>query len=115
MLSISEKSFIPSWSARSCRVTSDAKAVAVEVFHIHLARTPGHVCGRKADDSAALLVLLIKEVNIFSENGHPHTGLPLRALTEKDFDIAASDTTKSRRIAPVPLLAEAQLVNVVVD
>src|SRR6266567_1862626 len=91
-----------------------AKTVTVRILHIHFPDAPGHIRRRLADGRATLLVFFMKRIHILHENGHPHARLSLPTFRQENFYLTARDTTEGRRVSPVPLLAETQLVDVVV-
>src|SRR5258708_39703964 len=95
-------------------MAAQAKAVAVGILNVHFTNAPGHIRWRLTNDRPALLVLLMKRVDVLDENGHPHARLPLPSFAQKNLDLAPRDATEGGRVTPVPFLAEAQLVDVVV-
>jgi hypothetical protein len=88
------------WPSRSCTFISRVP--------------PWHVGRRQANDRPALLVLLMERVDVVHENGHPGAGLSLPAFAEEDTDLSALNAAECRRSAPVPLLGESELVDVVI-
>jgi len=96
------------------RIAAHAKSMTVWILHIHFPYAPGHVGRRLANDRTSLFVVFVKSVYVLHEDRHPYAGLSLPPFAEKNLDLAARDTDEARRIAPVPLLGETQLVDVVV-
>jgi hypothetical protein len=56
----------------------------------------------------------MKCVHILRENRHPHSWLPSRSFTKKNLDLLPGNTTKCRRIVPVPFLRKTQAFDAVV-
>jgi hypothetical protein len=81
---------------------AEPDGVAVRVFHVELAHSPGLV-GRGHHDAGALRShLLVERVRVVHEDRHPGAVLPLSATTEKDLDVVSLDAPEVGRLAPVP-------------
>src|SRR5439155_2305619 len=67
------------------------------------------------DDCSGFLIFLVERVHVVNPDRHPCSGLSLSAFAQEYLDFAPLNTTEGRRIAPIPLLFEAQFIDVVLD
>src|SRR5438552_2086047 len=99
---------------RARRPAAHPKPVAVHIFHIHLSHSPWIIRGRLPYDRSTLSVLLVQSIHVLHEYGHPHSRLSLRTFAQENLDFAAPDTTECRRIPPIPLFLNTELVDVII-